>query len=278
LLKEFLESPNREDFRKARDEAERLRSLKARETEALQRSVQNARQALRPQRTMPVLTAMLMIMSIVLTVPFLIESERARDRDATYQIQAVLSLYRPFWIEDPYDSPGGLFPGRHLPPTSWLSKVQQGEVWRLLTPIFLHTGVMHLVFNMLALRFLGIMIEARRGVLLYLLLVLVSAVLSNLGQFMMGGPQFGGMSGVIFAMFGYVWICGKLDLTCGLVLSETVVTMVLLWFFLCLFGVIPGVANTAHAVGLAVGAFWGYLDGKRPEWRLKRERRAEGSP
>ena len=55
-----------------------------------------------------------------------------------------------------------------------LDDVTHGQVWRLITPIFLHFGLIHLMFNMLMLRQLGAMIEIRRGVWRYLLLVLVS--------------------------------------------------------------------------------------------------------
>lgn len=282
LLEEFVESPDREDFCKAREKAEQLRGIKTKEAEAYQRTLRSSRNALRPSRSrIALLTTMLMVMSIIVSLPFLAERGKAQGQDASRQhrqnVQAIDTYYRPFLIADPFEPPMVGEAGRETSVSQWLPKVRQGEIWRLLTPIFLHWNLFHLLFNMVALRFLGLMIEGRRGPGLLLALVVVSGVLSNLAQFSAVGPFFGGMSGVVYAMFGYIWICGKLDVTSGMVLREGIVIMVMLWFFLCLVGVIPDVANMVHAVGLGVGAAWGYVDGKRPEWRLKRERRASGS-
>jgi GlpG protein len=106
---------------------------------------------------------------------------------------------------------------------------------------------------------LGGMVEARQGRLRLGLIVLVIAVLSNLGQYWMAGPIFGGMSGVVYGLLGYVWMRGKFDPASGLFLHQTTVLMMLIWFFVCLFGWVGRVANTAHAVGLVVGMAWGYL-------------------
>jgi len=154
-----------------------------------------------------------------------------------------------------------------LPPHSpylWMSlvdrslpEVQHGEVWRLITPIFIHMGLPHILFNMLWLKDLGSMIEARLGTLSLLLLVLVIGIGSNLGQDWVAGPMFGGMSGVIYGLFGFIWMRGKLDPASGLRLPQADVVMMVGWFFLCLFHIIPNVANGAHGFGLALGMIWG---------------------
>ena len=140
-----------------------------------------------------------------------------------------------------------------------LAEVRHGQVWRLLTPIFIHMNVLHILFNMLWLRDLGSMIEGRQGSLRLLLLVVVIAAVSNVGQFYGGGPHFGGMSGVVYGLLGYVWMRGKYDAGSGLFLHPTTVTMMLIWFFLCLLRFIPNVANWAHGLGLVLGIAWGYL-------------------
>jgi GlpG protein len=141
----------------------------------------------------------------------------------------------------------------------WLPAIEQGQVWRLLTPIFLHAGPLHLIFNMWWLYDLGNMIEGRLGWWRFAALVLVIALASNFGQYVASGPNFAGMSGVVFGLFGYAWIRGRFDPTSGMFLRQDIVVLMMLWFGACLIGVVPNVANAAHGVGLAVGAALGYL-------------------
>ncbi len=140
-----------------------------------------------------------------------------------------------------------------------LPEVSRGEVWRLLTPIVVHFGILHLAFNMLWLFDLGTMIERCQGTGKFVLLVVVLGVLSNVGEYLMSGPFFGGMSGVVYGLLGYIWMKGKFDPLSGLILHPQTVAMMLVWFFLCLSGLMGHIANTAHAVGLVLGIVWGYL-------------------
>jgi GlpG protein len=141
----------------------------------------------------------------------------------------------------------------------WLPAIEHGQVWRLLTPIFLHAGPLHLIFNMWWLYDLGNLIEGRIGSWRFAALVLVIALTSNCSQYVATGPNFVGMSGVVFGLFGYAWVRGRFDPTCGMYLRQDVVLLMMLWFGACLIGVVPNVANTAHGMGLAVGAALGYL-------------------
>jgi len=152
--------------------------------------------------------------------------------------------------------------GPYLQWQSGLPEVLHGQVWRLVTPIFLHSGLLHILFNMLWLKDLGTILERKLGSLHFLILVLAFAILSNLGQYWMSGPNFGGMSGVVYGLLGYIWIRGRVDPRCGLSLNQGVVTMMILWFFLCLTGLMGPVANWAHGVGLAAGMAWGFLAAK----------------
>jgi GlpG protein len=149
---------------------------------------------------------------------------------------------------------------------SGLSDILHGQVWRLVTPIFLHFGIMHLLFNSWALSSFGTIIEVRRRTLRLAVLVLVSAIASNLGQFFYmqrvdpGTPHlFGGISGVICALFGYIWMKGLYEPEQGMILHPNSVTMVLLWLALCLTGWMGPIANAAHVVGLLVGVAFGVL-------------------
>ena len=140
-----------------------------------------------------------------------------------------------------------------------LREVFQGQVWRLITPIFIHFGVIHILFNMLWLFDLGGVIERMQGSPRLGVLVGVTGVAGNLGQFWWAGPEFGGMSGVIYGLLGYVWIQGRLNPRSNLILHQYVVIMMLAWFVLCWLGVIGAVANMAHTVGLISGVLLGWL-------------------
>ena len=58
-----------------------------------------------------------------------------------------------------------------------------GDFWRLITPIFLHFGIVHFIFNSLWLSMLGSRIERLSGSIHLILLVLISGLVSNLAQF-----------------------------------------------------------------------------------------------
>ncbi len=140
-----------------------------------------------------------------------------------------------------------------------LVAVQRGEVWRVLTPIFVHFGFLHLFFNMWWLKDLGTAIERAHSAKFLLFMVVVTGVLSNSAQFFMAGPKFGGMSGVILGLFGYIWVRGRRDPTFPLGMPKSTVMWMMVFFVLCWTGVFANVANIAHTAGLAVGAGWGYL-------------------
>lgn len=147
-----------------------------------------------------------------------------------------------------------------------LPDVLQGQVWRLVTPIFIHSGPLHLFFNMLWLNDLGNLIESREGSLKLVILVVVIAALSNLGQYFVSGPWFNGMSGVVFGLFGYVWLRGKFDPRAGYMLDSSTVGLMIAWFFICAFGLMNvgnvRIANMCHGVGLGAGMFWGWVEAK----------------
>ena len=142
-----------------------------------------------------------------------------------------------------------------------LPEIRQGEIWRLFTPIFLHFSIIHIFFNMLWLRDLGSMIEGRQSSWLLLLLVLVIAAVSNVAQYFFGGPYFGGMSGVVYGLFGYIWIRGKIDPGSGLIMDRRNASMMIIWLVLCFTGLVGPIANGAHGAGLLVGMAWGWLSG-----------------
>lgn len=142
-------------------------------------------------------------------------------------------------------------------------EIRSGQIWRLFTPIFLHFGILHIVFNMYALRDLGYVLENREGVWRFSFMVLIIAAVSNWAQYVFGGhPMFGGMSGVIYGLFGYAWMKSKFDPNAGFYLHPSTVRVVLIWYVLCFTGLLGHIANAAHTAGLVAGVIWGYLGSK----------------
>lgn len=86
------------------------------------------------------------------------------------------------------------------------SLIAQGEVWRLFTAIFLHSGVIHLLFNLYALYILGPLLEGYIGHIRFLTVFLVSGLYGSLLSYALSGPVSVGASGAIFGLLGAITI------------------------------------------------------------------------
>ena len=145
--------------------------------------------------------------------------------------------------------------------------MNRGQYWRLVTPIFLHFGIFHIVFNGLWIWELGRRVETLAGSGHFLMVVLATGVASNYGQYLWSGPSlFGGMSGVIFGLLGYIWIRHRISPHPGLVLPPGLIGIMIAYLLICMTGIIElvfgvGVANAAHTVGLLVGMLLGAIFG-----------------
>ena len=129
--------------------------------------------------------------------------------------------------------------------------VKKGQVWRMVTPIFLHAGILHLGFNMYWLFFLGGQVEDVRGSRWFLFFIFATAIVSVTAQAIIESPFGGGMSGVVYALFGFVWIRWRYFGEAGFVLSQLTVILMIVFFF---YGFsLDQIANTAHAFGFGFG-------------------------
>jgi GlpG protein len=81
-----------------------------------------------------------------------------------------------------------------------------GQIWRVITPDFLHFSWSHVIFNSVMLWFLGSQVEWFDGRARLIVLFLVTSVLSNGLQYFVSGPLFGGLSGVVYGILGYCWL------------------------------------------------------------------------
>jgi GlpG protein len=241
LFDQFRRSPDDPAVEQAARDAEKERLRNEKEQTPKRASIVDARTIF---YSPPVPVGLLSVILIVICVAVAVMTKLGESQ----------SLIQPLSITQYWEA------GRHVPWDKSLPEVRHGQVWRLFTPMFLHFGILHLLFNVLWLRDLGSMIEARKGSWMLLVLVLVLAGTSNLAQFLYDGPQFGGMSGVVYGLLGYIWMQGRFNPASGLSLQPQTVTMMIVWFFVCLTGMAGPIANAVHAVGFAVGIGWGLLD------------------
>ena len=141
-----------------------------------------------------------------------------------------------------------------------VSTIWQGQPWRLVTPMFIHFGWLHIAFNLWWLKDLGTAVERVFSSWYLLALVLSIAVFSHILEFAMSGPtKFGGMSGVVYGLFAFIWIRGRLDPSFPYRMPQQLVTFMLIWLALGFTGWVGPIANWVHSGGLIVGAAWGVL-------------------
>jgi rhomboid protease GluP len=139
--------------------------------------------------------------------------------------------------------------------------VAQGEAWRLLSSVFLHSGAVHLGFNMISLYFLGSFVEVAFGRARFLALYLLSGLAGGLAYLYFGdfnAPAVGA-SGAIFGLLGgilgYALRRGTFSWQNPLVRQ----LLILLALNLYIGFSVPNISNTAHLGGLAGGFVFGWL-------------------
>lgn len=160
-------------------------------------------------------------------------------------------------------------------------KISQGEYWRVFTPALLHFNLLHIFFNLLWFIMLGNQIEEKVGSLRYLILIILAAIVSNTIQYLMSGPFFLGLSGVVVALAGFIFARQQKAPWEGYLLNR----MTIIFLFAFVFGMFAlqsvfffiqiftksdanlAIANTAHIVGGIVG----YLLGRLNFYSLKRK-------
>lgn len=164
--------------------------------------------------------------------------------------------------------------GREL--AAWGSNVStltlHGEPWRLLTSLFIHGGVSHLLLNMFSLWLLGLMLEQRVGAIRLLAVYLASGLAASLATvwYHTGGINSTGASGAIFGLYGFMLV---LLLSKKMVLDKSDRRAMLgLVLYLVLSNLISGISgnidNIAHVGGLAMGLL---VAGPLAVWSMKNE-------
>lgn len=142
-----------------------------------------------------------------------------------------------------------------------LNELQQtAQWWRLLTPDFLHFSVLHIAFNLLWWWILARPIEQYLGKISLLITFVVISLSANIGQLYVDGPNFGGMSGVVYGLLGFTWWLGWLKPQWGFKVQPQIVGFMLVWLVIGYADVLfVSMANTAHTLGLVSGCLLALL-------------------
>lgn len=139
--------------------------------------------------------------------------------------------------------------------------ISNGQYWRLLTPIFLHIGLMHLLFNEFALAIFGREVESLFGTARFAAIYLLTGLFGSLASFAFSPSISAGASGAIFGIIGtmvaYLFRNRKEFGERGREHLRGLLIMIGLNIFL---GVtVPGIDNYGHMGGLFSGLILGAI-------------------
>ena len=149
---------------------------------------------------------------------------------------------------------------------SYVKVFGDGEWWRLFLHMYLHVGVLHLVFNIFALIFVGKVVEKKIGSLLYLLLYHVIAIVNAIMMCLIftGSVSVGASAG-IFGMIGIACVMKwKKDVACNENLKKGEVIYIIVFSILSLFLGLESFVT--HFVAFVVGIIIGFLLQKKPKY------------
>jgi membrane associated rhomboid family serine protease len=138
--------------------------------------------------------------------------------------------------------------------------VRRGEVWRLITSIFPHIDVLHLIFNLYWLWVFGTLVEEVYGHFKTAGLFLLFAVGPNALEyaFSVGGV---GLSGVGYGLFGLLWVLSRRDERFRDAIDTRTIQLFVVWFFICVLLTVANVmqvGNIAHGAGAVLGILTGF--------------------
>ncbi|MDP5029058.1 MAG: rhomboid family intramembrane serine protease GlpG [Paraglaciecola sp.] len=153
-----------------------------------------------------------------------------------------------------------------LGPYNWLRILPLSDLadnhqwWRIVGPAFIHFSTLHIAFNILWWWMLGKQIEQTFGKSCLLLLFLFTAITSNIAQLLIDGPNFGGLSGVVYGLVGCVWWLGWLKPQWGISLPKPIIIFLLVWLVVGYADILwLHMANTAHTAGLISGCLFAFV-------------------
>jgi rhomboid protease GluP len=132
-----------------------------------------------------------------------------------------------------------------------------GEWWRLVTPIFLHGGLLHIAFNTMVLLQLGPLVEQEYGTERFLFVYLATGIAGNVLSQTLGRHPTVGASSAILGLIGLLLVYGfRRGGVFGRNLSSSIGRYAV---YIFIFSLLPGVDFLSHAGGFACGALLGLV-------------------
>ncbi len=286
-LASFRANPSDGRYANAEKKAEELRQKKRRELEKARKNVVEMRDnwSQRSSGSSPLTIAIIIICSLLsLEASLMTRATSADGKLADSVVMRSLLMLDPVHHDELFVeaiAKGWNQTELNRAQDSWsyrLLDIQKGQIWRTVTPTFLHGGLAHLLMNMWTLWVIGRVLEQRYGTAWYGAMILFIAIPSTmsggLAPMEWGGSPFGlGFSGVLFGFVGFVWMKSVYDPSSGLYMPP----MTLLFVMIFLVAGITGLDrelfkvsldNWGHGIGLLTGMAIGYF----PHWLSKLRR------
>ncbi len=134
------------------------------------------------------------------------------------------------------------------------------EWWRLLTNIFLHGGLMHLVANMYGLIFVGIFLEPRLGKTKYIIIYLGTGIIASIVSLLFHKASVSvGASGAIFGLYGVFLALLMFKAYRKHFTTRILISILVFVGFNLIAGLKGGIDNAAHVGGLSCGFIIGLI-------------------
>ncbi|PJK15778.1 rhomboid family intramembrane serine protease [Chryseomicrobium excrementi] len=155
--------------------------------------------------------------------------------------------------------------------------VAEGEYWRLITPIFLHGGFMHLLFNMFSLFLFGPELERLAGRARFLTIYFLSGLTGTVASFLFEDAMYThlGASGAIYGIFGA--FAALVYYTRNVLPQLKQIILPIIGIGIIMTFVTPNINITAHLGGLVMGfllGFYYFHPNRLSKWKKTKPRTA----
>lgn len=244
-LQNFVVNPDDPKYAAAVPEA---RQIARQQREAIRAATKNIRQVnykrptAMPGGRIPPITLGLLVVCVIISL--LTNFAEARNDQFARLMLDRLSFVSPTAFVESQGDPG--------------ASLKRGEIWRAITPIFVHGSPLHLAMNMMGLVVLGRLAERLVGTPRYALMVLILGALPMMLACLMpmewdGSPRTYGISGLVYGLAAFLWLLSSNRPELGFQIPNSFIVLMLVVIALGFMNVIGGLSNWGHLGGFVTG-------------------------